>query len=216
MNHKIPKVIHQIWIGDRDMPDHCRRYVDKMKLLHQDWSVKLWGNEVFDLYSDDEFLNHWMTHPDPGGHLKWAYISDRIRLLLLRDFGGIYVDVDAQPIRSFNMILEELPPEPTFFAGMKQSQDNFTLIDCTVYGSAPNSRGVDIALSTYTDINHVNGCKMFCEKLIEEMAPDIALFGYRYFYNDNPDDKKCVVLHDVEGRLHSWGEPEQQHWNYRK
>ena len=96
MNHKIPKVIHQIWIGDRDMPDHCRRYVDKMKLLHQDWSVKLWGNEVFDLYSDDEFLNHWMTHPDPGGHLKWAYISDRIRLLLLRDFGGIYVDVDAQ------------------------------------------------------------------------------------------------------------------------
>lgn len=210
MNHKIPKIIHQIWIGDQDIPRHCRRYVSKMKQLHQDWEVKLWGNEVFDLYSDDEFLNHWMTHPDPGGHLKWAFISDRIRLLLLKDFGGIYVDVDAQPIRSFNLVLEELPAEPTFFAGMKPRQDNYTLIDCTVYGSAPNSRGVNLALSTYTDINRCNGCKIFNDKLIEEMAPDIALFGYRYFYNTDRHDEKCIVLHDVESRLFSWCDREEQ------
>jgi len=210
MNHKIPKIIQQIWVGDDPIPEHCGRYVTKMKEMHPDWNVKLWGNEVFELYGEDKYLNHYMRAESPSDVWKWAFICDRIRLLLLRDFGGIYVDVDAQPIRPFDLILEELPPEPTFFAGMKRYQEVFTLIDCTVYGSAPDSRAIGLALSTYDNLNHCNGCKLFCEKLIEEMGPDIALFGYRYFYNDNPDDEKCIVLHDVDGRLLSWVKPEER------
>ena len=170
MNHKIPKIIHQIWVGDDPIPEHCGRYVTKMKEMHPDWNVKLWGNEVFELYGEDKYLNHYMRAESPGDVWKWA----------------------------------------TFFAGMKRYQEVFTLIDCTVYGSAPDSRAIGLALSTYDNLNHCNGCKLFCEKLIEEMGPDIALFGYRYFYNDNPDDEKCIVLHDVDGRLLSWVKPEER------
>ena len=208
MNTKIPKIIHQLWVGDNPIPEHCQEYVDLMKKLHPYWDVKLWGNEVFDLYKDDPFLQNYLKDPEL---FKWAFICDRVRLLLLRDYGGVYCDVDAKPIRPFDMILKELHPEHTFFSGLKPSQSNNTLIDCTVYGSARDSSAVDLALSTYDNINWANGCKVFSDIMISEMGTDIALFGHRYFYNDDPLDEKCVVLHDVEdSRLFSWVDNRQE------
>tara|TARA_A200000159_G_scaffold164614_1_gene195088 strand:- start:3710 stop:4345 length:636 start_codon:yes stop_codon:yes gene_type:complete len=208
MNTNIPKIIHQLWVGDNPIPDHCKQFVEEMKKLHPFWEHHLWGNEIFEKYKDDEYLQSYLKDPKL---YKWAFICDRLRLLLLRDYGGVYVDVDAKPIRPFDMILKELPPEPTFFSGLKPRQSNNTLIDCTVYGSAPNSRAIQLALSTYDSITWANGCKMFNDIFIAEMGPDIALFGHRYFYNDNPKDEKCVVLHDVEEtRLFSWVDNHQE------
>jgi hypothetical protein len=110
------------------------------------------------------------------------------------------------PIRSFNTIRDTLEPSHTFFTGLKPSQGNNTLYDCTVYGSAPNSRIVLEALSCYTRINWAHGCKTFSDKIIQKMGPDVAAFSYEYFYNWEVNDK-TVVLHDVlETRLFSWVE----------
>ena len=199
---QIPKIIHQIWVGEREMPEHCKQFTQKMKDLHPDWDVKLWGNEVFtELYKDDPYLQNYIKDPEL---YKWAFISDRVRMLLLRDYGGIYCDVDAMPIRSFDTILDKLEPSHTFFSGLKPSQGNNTLYDCTVYGSAPNSRIVLECLSCYTRINWAHGCKTFSDKIIQKMGPDVAAFSYEYFYNWEVNDK-TVVLHDVlETRLFSW------------
>jgi len=206
MNTKIPKIIHQLWVGDTLIPTHCQEYVDLMKKLHPNWNVKLWGNEIFHVYKDDIYLKSYLKDPES---YKWAFICDRLRLLLLRDFGGIYVDVDAKPIRPFDNILKKLHPEHTFFAGLKPSQTPHTLIDCTVYGSVPNSRAIDLALSTYYSVTWANGCEMFSDILISEMDTDIALFGHRYFYGNDPLDELCIVLHDIEEtRLFSWQRPE--------
>ena len=72
-----------------------------------------------------------------------AFIADRVRILILRDYGGVYCDLDAKPIRPFDECLAHLSTQHTFFAGMKPTQENNTLIDCTVYGSAPNSRVIN-------------------------------------------------------------------------
>ena len=197
----IPKIIHQLWVGDKPMPDHCKRFVNRMKKINPDYEHKLWNNEVFELYKDDKFLQNYLTNPKL---YKWAFICDRVRLLLLRDYGGIYCDVDARPIQSFNIIRDGLSPIHTFFAGMKSYQETNTLIDCTVYGSAPHSRMIYELLNTYTRINWANGGKVFCARIIKKMDTDVALFGYEYFYDGRITDK-TIVLHDVaETRLFSW------------
>ena len=137
---KIPKIIHQIWLGGGEMPAHCKQFVKDMEEMHPDWEYHLWGNEVFtEVYKDDPFLKNYVKDPEI---YKWAFIADRVRMLLLRDYGGIYCDVDAKPIRSFNTVRDQLQPNHTFLTGLKPSQDNNTLFDCTVYGSAPGSRAV--------------------------------------------------------------------------
>ena len=97
---KIPKIIHQLWVGPNPMPDHCQSFVNKMKEVNPDYEHRVWGNEVFeDLYKDDPYLQEYVSNPEV---YKWAFICDRIRLLLLRDYGGIYCDVDCNPIQSFD------------------------------------------------------------------------------------------------------------------
>ena len=93
---------------------------------------------------------------------------------------------------------------------MKPSQKNNTLIDCTVYGAAPNARILHEILSVYDRITWAHGCKTFSDKVIQKCEPDVALFGYQYFYNWEIDDK-TVVLHDVlESRLFSWVDPKER------
>ena len=124
--------------------------------------------------------------------------------MLLRDYGGIYVDVDCNPIQSFNLILNKLNEEHTFFSGMKPTTKSRTLIDCTVYGSTPNSRIVNLCLGTYKDRYWANGCGIFSDEIIKYCDSDVALFGHEYFY-DNKVTSKTIVLHDVDDtRLLSW------------
>ena len=200
---QIPKIIHQIWIGYQDPPEWCTRFGEEMQAMHPDWEYKLWKHDdIFNgIYKDDIFLQEYVTQPDV---YKWAFMADRIRLLLLRDFGGIYCDLDAKPIRPFDLVLNELSDQHTFFAGMKGSQSNNTLIDCTVYGAAPNSRIVNECLAEYVNIHWAHGCKVFSEKIIQVFGMDVALFNYEYFYNWEVNDT-TIVLHDVEEtRLFSW------------
>lgn len=202
----IPKKIHQIWIGNQDIPEHCAAFGREMEAMHPDWEYTLWTHDMIfnpetGLYKDDPYLSNYVQNVKL---YKWAFIADRIRLLLLRDFGGIYCDLDAKPIRPFDVVLETLSPQHTFFAGMKPSQNNNTLIDCTVYGSAPNSRMIKLILTCFNDVNWAHGCKTFNDIIITEMGPDVATFGYEWFYNWTISPR-TIVLHDVEEtRLFSW------------
>tara|TARA_B100000513_G_C11899820_1_gene185035 strand:- start:197 stop:814 length:618 start_codon:yes stop_codon:yes gene_type:complete len=202
---KIPKIIHQIWIGPKPIPAHCKKFSQEMMEMHPEWEYHLWGNELFkERYKNDKFLQNYIKDPNL---YKWAHISDRLRLLLLRDFGGVYVDVDAKPIRPFDVILEKCSNEHTFFAGIKkyhEDENSDWILDCTVYGSSINSRAVQIALQTYTNINWANGGKMFSDEIIKNTDSDILVLGKDYFYSNEINDK-TVILHDVnETRLRSW------------
>ena len=201
MKTKIPKIIHQLWVGDKPIPEQIKGFTDKMPEINQGYECKLWGNEVFDRYKDDPYLTNYLKEPDL---YRWAFICDRVRCLLLKDIGGIYVDADALPIQSFDLIMNQLSENITFFTGLKPTQQNNTLFDCAVYDSAPNSRMINNLIDTYDDINWANGCKIFSDRIIKDMDSDVACFNYQYFYDDK-ETEKTIVLHDTEEtRLFSW------------
>ena len=197
----IPKIIHQLWIGDNPIPEHCAQFCRELQELNKDYAYRLWGNEVFEEFKDDPYLIEYIK-PEAG--IPAAFICDRIRLLLLEKFGGIYLDVDCKPIKSFDHVYEHLTDRHCFFAGMKRTQNHNTLIDCAIYGAIPNSRVIDDCLNTYDDTKWANGGKLFNNAIIEFMQPYVALFGYEYFYDWKVTDK-TILLHDVaDTRLFSW------------
>ena len=45
-------------------------------------------------------------------------IQDHLKILLMRDKGGIFMDVDVEMIHSFGWLFEKLPDDLQFFAGL--------------------------------------------------------------------------------------------------
>ena len=200
---KIPKIIHQIWIGPEPLPDQYKEFSQKMIEMHPDWEYHLWGNEIFTgIYKEDKFLQNYIKDPDL---YKWAYISDRVRLLLLRDFGGVYVDMDANPIKSFNNIHEKLNESIAFFGGVRpksKEEKRGALIDCTVLGSEKNSRIINEVLEIYKSKDWAWGGRALSDRMFECLGPDVALFNYKKFY-DTEITEETIVSHD-SNRLWSW------------
>ena len=86
----IPKIIHQIWIGDAARPDE---WMDTVKEFAKeyDYEYKLWG-DVKEL-GLDEIPGLAAVYKGFGHEL--AGRADIIRLLVLYKYGGIYIDADS-------------------------------------------------------------------------------------------------------------------------
>lgn len=90
---KIPKAIHQIWIGDK-LPDEFAAYAAEWRRLHPDFEYRLWdGNSIL-----SEWPNEAHTMARCGTP---AAKSDYARLLILEKYGGLYADTDFQPFKNF-------------------------------------------------------------------------------------------------------------------
>lgn len=210
---KIPKKIHQIWIGTRDLPEKYIEMTSKMKEMHPEWEYKLWSHkDIFeDLYKDDIFLNAYLEDPET---FKWAFITDRIKLLLLRDFGGVYIDVDAKYIKSFDIVMDKLEDQHTFFAGLKTFDVQSSLIECAVYGAAPNSRLINLCLDFYQDTRWAHGCMDFSNIIIHNLEDDALLLNSKYFYSFEEFDQTIVLHEPEEIRLHSHSEENSKKEQY--
>jgi hypothetical protein len=198
----IPKKIHQIWIGPKILPEKYVEMTATMEAMHPEWEYKMWTHdEIFnDRYADDIYLQAYLQDPDT---FKWAFITDRIKLLLLRDFGGVYVDVDAKYIKPFDLVMDKLEEKHTFFAGMKTYDVQSSLIECAVYGAAPNSRLINLCLDFYSDTRWAHGCMDFSNVIIHNLEDDALLLNSKYFYSFE-EFEQTIVLHEPEEiRLHS-------------
>lgn len=101
---KIPKIIHQIWLGG-PLPQNLEYWMNSWMSL-QGWEYKLW--------TDKDVENLEMVNRDLYDKSKnFAQKSDILRLEILAHIGGIYVDTDFQCLNS--NILEELNRSCDFF-----------------------------------------------------------------------------------------------------
>ena len=91
---KIPKIIHQIWLGG-EFPDKYKRIRDTWVDKNPDWEYKLWTDsdaESFGLENIEQF--------DKIDNLGAK--SDIFRYEILYRYGGIYIDTDFECLKSFN------------------------------------------------------------------------------------------------------------------
>ena len=94
---KIPKKIHQVWLGSQ-FPDKFKRYADTWQELNPTWEYKLWGDgdvEGLNLKKIDLF----------NSATNFGQKSDVLRCEVLRQYGGLYIDTDFECLKSFDDLL---------------------------------------------------------------------------------------------------------------
>lgn len=190
----IPKTIHQIWIGDEIIPNRCLEFIEKIKQMNPEFQHFLWRNEILEKYKDDLFLQNYIKQPN---FFKWKNISNRLKLLLLRDFGGICVDVDAKPIKGFNSVLNKLESNVLFFTGVTQETKNWNLPFFTnfkILGSVKDFRLIKEGLDSYIDFNKIYYPIDISRKITDNIDQDICLFGHEYFYNNIETNKTVIIF----------------------
>lgn len=93
----IPHKIHWIWLGKTPCPDLA--FVGSVDRCHESWEKKIWTDHdlwEFGLRADgliDEFGNY-------------AAASNYVRLLILKKYGGIYLDTDFECYRPMDSLCE--------------------------------------------------------------------------------------------------------------
>ena len=194
----IPKMIHQIWIG-KEIPPKFAGLVAQMKSVHEalGYQHRLWGNELWDIYKDDPYIQSYKDTTIP-----LAYITDRFRLLLLRDYGGIAVDPDCEVVRSFDTILEKIGPTITYFAGLRPAINPGALIECGIQGTTKNSRVIQEFLKVYTKKGFAPGGKITSDKMIKIVDTDVALLNWEHFF-DTKKGPRTILFHEAH-TLGSW------------
>ena len=94
---RIPKILHQIWLGS-PFPDKYKKLTDLWQELHPDWTVLIWDEKKIDEFG---LANRWMYDNMRNPSAK----SDVVRYEVAYSYGGVYVDTDFLPCKSFNDLL---------------------------------------------------------------------------------------------------------------
>lgn len=93
----IPKLIHYCWFGKNNKSESILKYMETWDKL-KDYRIIEWNENNFDIESNP-FLKFAYEHK------KWAFVSDYVRLSVLNEYGGIYLDTDVEIKKSFDELL---------------------------------------------------------------------------------------------------------------
>lgn len=203
----IQKVCHQLWIGPAEVPEKIQEFCDATKRLNPDWDCKLHRNEVMDRYKSDPYVRHMLNAGD-----KMAFIADRIRILLLKEEGGVYVDADAMPLRPLSSLKVWDLPHVDFITGFRDPyrtgvalHRGISLIDNTFMASVPNGRMINRLDRIYTSRTPKRNGHDTGVEVIANCREDTLFLNFRYFYAMKPLPPEALFDHDSIN-LGSWVE----------
>ena len=94
----IPKIIHYCWLSDDPVPSDLQKYMRTWKEKLPDYEFMKWDFNRFDKQS-----SKWVAQA--FDNKKYAFAADYIRLYALYNYGGIYLDMDVEVLKSYNPFL---------------------------------------------------------------------------------------------------------------
>lgn len=133
----IPKTIHYCWFGRGEMPELTQKCIASWHKFMPDWNYCLWNEDNFDVNSVPYTKEAYEAK-------KYAFVSDYVRLLVLNNEGGVYLDTDVEVFKSFDNLLNYQA-----FAGFEGSK-HLPMGTC-VMASEPNGIWVNEMLELYRE-----------------------------------------------------------------
>jgi mannosyltransferase OCH1-like enzyme len=176
---KIPRVFHQIWLGDQPMHSRFVAWAAAWRTLHPAWDYCLWrSDEVIDILSSGG-ASLVSAHPgllrDACTYTQRANIW---RFELLKAFGGVYLDTDMEPFKN----IEPLIDDAEAFAGMVMPHVN--RVGVSVFGAVPGHPWMVQAVAQLTECNPKvlgsTGSKYLTK--ITQDHPEVTVFNSGEFY----------------------------------
>lgn len=116
---KIPKKIHYVWFPAFSKREYVMKHVNQWKSILTDYEFYEWNEDNFD-------VNITEFSKEAYSQKQWAFVSDVCRLWVLKEYGGIYLDVDTVIYKKFDDLLNY-----SFFIGYSNEKN----IQLTVFGA---------------------------------------------------------------------------------
>lgn len=90
-NAIIPKTIHYCWLGGT-MPDMIKRNIENWHLKCPDYQIIKWDESNYDVSKNQYMLEAYEMK-------KWGFVPDYMRLDIVYQHGGIYLDTDVEIVK---------------------------------------------------------------------------------------------------------------------
>ncbi len=154
----IPKIIHYCWFGKNKKSKEIIDCINSWKKFLPDYEFIEWNEINSDL--NHNFVKYFYQKK------KWAFVADYVRLKVLSDYGGIYLDTDMLLVKNLDPLLD-----CEFFFGA----ENDDYISAGVIGAQKNNIFINNCLQMYNDINYT-------KEITDITIPKIitALFTKKY------------------------------------
>ena len=95
----IPKKIHYCWFGGNPLPKLAEKCIKSWKKFCPDYEIIRWDESNFDIATCPLYVRQAYEAK------KWAFVTDYIRLKVVYDNGGIYLDTDVEIINNIDFLL---------------------------------------------------------------------------------------------------------------
>ena len=103
----IPKIIHYCWFGKSKKPDVFYKCLATWEKYCPDFEIIEWNEENSKPFSNKFYKNALRKK-------KYAFASDYIRVKVLYEYGGVYLDTDMLLIKNIGDLLQH-----NFFSGFE-------------------------------------------------------------------------------------------------
>ncbi len=145
----IDKTVHYIWLGEHEKPKQIKECFSSWKAnlkgyKFQEWSLSNIPRDIFFVEKMIELQ-------------QWAFASDYLRVYILYNYGGIYLDTDMVVYKSFDPLLHT-----HFFIG----KESDLTISAGIIGAIKNHYILKECLSLYSSYNNSESFSLFLSKKI--------------------------------------------------
>ena len=96
----IPKIIHYCWFGRNPKPKLAEKCIKSWEKYCPDYNIIEWNEDNFDITVCPLYVRQAYEAK------QWAFVTDYVRLKLIYEYGGIYMDTDVELIKSLDVLLE--------------------------------------------------------------------------------------------------------------
>lgn len=118
----IPKIIHYCWISSDPWDEKTTKCFNSWKKHIPDYEFKLWNLETL-----PKEVVEAPTVKNALKNKKWAFVADYVRIWAIYNYGGIYMDLDVELLKSPNLLLSN-----NAFLGLEKNN-----IGAHIMGSIP-------------------------------------------------------------------------------
>ena len=204
----IPKVLHYIWLGGNPTPKIFNKCLESWKKYCPDWEIKRWDESNLDI----DCCNYCRQAYNSK---KIAFASDVLRFHILKNYGGVYVDIDVEFLKSIDELLVNKA-----FSGFESSN---LVNPGVIIGAEPNHLIIKEILEEYSHKifefkpgNQITVCNILTDKLKKyglvcdnttQDLGDFKVYASEYFSPKSLTDgkirktKNTMTVHHFEG---SW------------
>ncbi|WP_078545765.1 glycosyltransferase family 32 protein [Litchfieldia alkalitelluris] len=177
MSQQIPKIIHYCWFGPKKMPENVLKCMESWSEFLPDYKIILWNEKNFDVN-----CNLYVTQAYEAQ--KYAFVTDYVRLYVLLNYGGIYMDTDVEVLRNLDPFLEH-----SAFSGTESEK----YVPTGIIGAKKNHPWIKRLFRYYDTANFKNSDGSLNLRTNVQVITEITLKEYGWI----PEDKTQKIKDDV-------------------